>query len=60
MGLSCLSYFSNADDEGSDSAASSLTAESEEEDADHHLLTTPNREVAFLKEKPVRLAKELL
>ncbi|XVF10887.1 hypothetical protein REPUB_Repub07fG0222100 [Reevesia pubescens] len=49
-----------SDDERSDSAATSLTTESEEEDADHHLLTTPNSDVAFLKEKPVRLAKELL
>ncbi|XWS62030.1 hypothetical protein CRYUN_Cryun07bG0175700 [Craigia yunnanensis] len=49
-----------SDDERSDSAATSLTAESEEEDADHHLLSTPNSDVAFLKEKPVRLAKELL
>ncbi|WRX17124.1 PPPDE peptidase domain - like 3 [Theobroma cacao] len=49
-----------SDDEILDSAATSLTAESEEEDSDHHLLTTPNSDVAFLKEKPVRLAKELL
>ncbi|XWS49692.1 hypothetical protein CRYUN_Cryun12cG0025000 [Craigia yunnanensis] len=49
-----------SDDERSDSAATSLTAESEEEDADRHLLTTSNSDVAFLKEKPVRLAKEIL
>ncbi|XVF52560.1 hypothetical protein PTKIN_Ptkin05aG0028300 [Pterospermum kingtungense] len=49
-----------SDEERSDSAATSLTLESEEEDADHHLLTTPNSDFAFLKEKPVRLAKELL
>ncbi|OMO59587.1 hypothetical protein CCACVL1_24745 [Corchorus capsularis] len=51
---------SYSDDERSDSAATSLTLESEEEDSDHHLLTTPNSDVAFLKDKPVRLAKELL
>ncbi|KAL5748427.1 hypothetical protein ACOSP7_025469 [Xanthoceras sorbifolium] len=46
------------DENGSLSAASSVSVESEE--ADHHLLTTPNSDVAFLKEKPVRLARELL
>lgn len=49
-----------SDDERSNSAGTSLTGESEEEEADHHLLTTPNIDVAFLKEKPVRIAKELL
>ncbi|KAK9274991.1 hypothetical protein L1049_022248 [Liquidambar formosana] len=47
-------------DNESDSAASSATAVSEEEELDHHLLTTTNGDVAFLKEKPVRLARELL
>ncbi|KAJ8754298.1 hypothetical protein K2173_002749 [Erythroxylum novogranatense] len=42
------------DDDGSMSFASSISAGSEQEDADHHLLTTPNGDVAFLKEKPVR------
>ncbi|GKU95608.1 hypothetical protein SLEP1_g8943 [Rubroshorea leprosula] len=46
-----------SDDEGSDSAATSLTTMSEE-GADHYLLTTPNSDVAFLKEKPVLVAKE--
>ncbi|MBA0785341.1 hypothetical protein Gotri_027812 [Gossypium trilobum] len=49
-----------SDDERSNSAATSLTGESDEEDADHHLLTTQNGDVAFLKEKPLRFAKELL
>ncbi|GAV85050.1 DUF862 domain-containing protein [Cephalotus follicularis] len=48
------------DDDGSDSAASSVTAGSGDEEADHHLLTMPNSDIAFLHEKPVRLAKELL
>ncbi|GMP95714.1 hypothetical protein CsSME_00044652 [Camellia sinensis var. sinensis] len=47
-------------DDGSDSGVSSVTAESEEEELDHHLLTASNGDVAFLKEKPVRLAKEIL
>jgi len=48
------------DDDGLESVASSTTAGSEEEGSNHHLLTAPNGEVAFLMEKPVRLAKELL
>ncbi|XP_057976267.1 deSI-like protein At4g17486 isoform X2 [Malania oleifera] len=47
-------------EDGSDSDASTATAGSEEEELDHHLLTSPNGDVAFLKEKPVRLARELL
>ncbi|CAK9173287.1 unnamed protein product [Ilex paraguariensis] len=47
-------------DDGSESAVSSVTAVSEEEELDHHLLAAPNSDVAFLKEKPVRLAKEFL
>lgn len=46
------------DESGSD--ASSASPESEEEELDHHLLMTPNGDMAFLKEKPVRLARELL
>ncbi|GMI63967.1 hypothetical protein like AT5G47310 [Hibiscus trionum] len=49
-----------SDEERSGSAASSLMEESDEEEADHHPLTTPNIDVAFLKEKPMRLAKDLL
>ncbi|KAJ0105269.1 hypothetical protein Patl1_18427 [Pistacia atlantica] len=51
---------SYSDDDGPESVVSSLTAGSEDEEADHHLLTSPNSDVAFLKDKPVRLAKELL
>lgn len=46
-------------DDGSDSA-STATAESQEEDLDHHLLTVPSGDVSYLKEKPVKLAKEPL
>ncbi|KAL0329510.1 UNVERIFIED_CONTAM: DeSI-like protein [Sesamum radiatum] len=44
---------------GSDSGVSSAAGESEVED-DHHLLLVPNSDVAFLKDKPVRLAKDVL
>ncbi|KAF7810067.1 deSI-like protein [Senna tora] len=47
------------DDEGSESGLSA-SIESEEEDSNHHLLTVPNGDMAFLKEKPVRLAREIL
>ncbi|KAB5564117.1 hypothetical protein DKX38_004171 [Salix brachista] len=53
-------FSDNDDDDDQESDASSTTAGSEGEGSNHHLLTTPNGEVAFLKEKPVRLAKELL
>ncbi|KAL3817993.1 hypothetical protein ACJIZ3_003898 [Penstemon smallii] len=47
-------------EDGSDSGASSVTEETEEEDVDHHLLTAPNSDLAFLKDKPVKLAKDAL
>ncbi|KAL8064604.1 hypothetical protein ABFX02_01G101000 [Erythranthe guttata] len=47
-------------EDGSDSGESSVIGESEGEDLDHHLITTPNSDVAFLKDKPVRLAKDVL
>lgn len=51
----------NADDDILESPASSITAESEEEEAaNHHLLTAPNIDGAFLKEKPVRRTKEVM
>ncbi|XP_074357357.1 deSI-like protein At4g17486 isoform X1 [Apium graveolens] len=46
-------------DDGSDSGGSFLSVETVEEDSDHHLLTLPNSDVAFLKDQPVRVAKEL-
>jgi hypothetical protein len=52
-------FYANTDDDASESAASFASAESEEE-SNHHLLTVPSGDVAFLKEKPVRLARELL
>ncbi|XP_027084198.1 deSI-like protein At4g17486 [Coffea arabica] len=47
-------------DDGTDSVGSSVSADVEEEELDHHLLTVTNSDVAFLKEKPVRLTKEAL
>ncbi|XP_016433436.1 deSI-like protein At4g17486 isoform X4 [Nicotiana tabacum] len=47
-------------EDGTDSGGSSVSADSEEEGSDHQLLTVANSDVAFLNEKPVRLAKELL
>ncbi|KAA8522189.1 hypothetical protein F0562_012862 [Nyssa sinensis] len=47
-------------EDASDSAASSMTVESEDEELDHHLLSVPNGDVAFLKEKPVLLNSEEL
>ncbi|KAF5460141.1 hypothetical protein F2P56_020031 [Juglans regia] len=50
----------HSDEDGSESAASFASAESEDEEPNHHLLATTNGDVAFLKEKPVRLARELM
>ncbi|KAF7849707.1 hypothetical protein BT93_L0368 [Corymbia citriodora subsp. variegata] len=47
-------------DDALDSPASSITADSEEDELDHHLLTLPDGDFASVKEKPVRLAKDLL
>ncbi|KAM7525507.1 hypothetical protein LguiA_015409 [Lonicera macranthoides] len=49
-------------DEDKSDSASCVTAESEEgeEEVDHHLLTLENSDVAFLRDKPVKLAKEFL
>ncbi|EPS71594.1 hypothetical protein M569_03166 [Genlisea aurea] len=53
---------------GNDSAAEGSESGSEEEeeeegeelDMDHHLLINPNSNVAFLKDKPVKLAKDVM
>ncbi|GAB4858081.1 hypothetical protein Ancab_015983 [Ancistrocladus abbreviatus] len=49
-------------EDGSDSGTSCGSSDSDEvaEDPNHHLLTAPTADVAFLKEKPVRIAKEPL
>ncbi|XP_047956126.1 deSI-like protein At4g17486 isoform X2 [Salvia hispanica] len=46
--------------DGGDNGAAYATGESEEEEIDHHLITTASSEIAFLKDKPVRLAKDIL
>lgn len=46
-------------DDDSDSASNAST-ESNGEDPNHRLLTTPNSDIAYLKDKPVKLAKELM
>lgn len=52
------------DDERSDSDGLSSSVESEDDDdeeADQYLLRAPNiGDVAFVKEQPIRLARELL
>jgi hypothetical protein len=52
-------YSDDDDDDGSLSVGSYSSAESGEA-ADHHLLTTQNSDVAFLKDRPVNMAKEVL
>ncbi|KAK4427660.1 DeSI-like protein [Sesamum alatum] len=46
--------------DGSDSAVSSASEETEEEDLGHHLFTTPIGDAEFLQDRPVRLAKDIL
>ncbi|XP_019421690.1 PREDICTED: deSI-like protein At4g17486 isoform X1 [Lupinus angustifolius] len=48
-----------SDDEGSESDAS-VSDDSEEERSTHHFLTPTNGDVAFIHEKPVTLARDLL
>ncbi|CAN1333756.1 DeSI-like protein At4g17486 [Linum perenne] len=48
------------DDEAASFISSASLASDEEENSNHHLLTVPNVEVSIVKEKPIRLAKELL
>lgn len=51
--------YAEPEDDSSGSFASLGMAESDEDDPDHHLLTSPNGNVAFMREKPVRLTTEL-
>ncbi|KAG6579392.1 DeSI-like protein [Cucurbita argyrosperma subsp. argyrosperma] len=46
------------DDDGSESLSSSISARSDEEESNHRLLMSPNGDVAFVKEKPVKLSRE--
>ncbi|KAG6394991.1 hypothetical protein SASPL_145582 [Salvia splendens] len=56
--VKALNMVSNKD--GADNGAAYATGESEYEEIDHHLITTASSEIAFLKDKPVRLAKDIL
>ncbi|KAL8527993.1 hypothetical protein ACS0TY_005708 [Phlomoides rotata] len=47
-------------EDGSDVVASSESGESDGDDVDHHLLTTTSSDIAFLQDKPLRLAKDIL
>ncbi|VFQ63730.1 unnamed protein product [Cuscuta campestris] len=47
-------------EDGSDSGASCLTEDSDDDDISQQLLTARNSDVVFLNEMPVRLAKDLL
>ncbi|KHN44096.1 UPF0326 protein [Glycine soja] len=50
-----------SDDEGLESDGLSDSDESEDEDSNHHLLTTPSGgELTIIKEKPMTLARDLL
>ncbi|CAI0417921.1 unnamed protein product [Linum tenue] len=51
-----------SDDDASGSIISSASLASDEENSNHHLLPIPNGEVEFIKEKekPIRLAKDIL
>lgn len=50
-----------ADDEELESDGLSDSEESEDEDSNHHLLTTPSGgELTIIKEKPMTLARDLL
>ncbi|KAK9095206.1 hypothetical protein Scep_026675 [Stephania cephalantha] len=51
--------YSGIVDDGSNSAGLS-DGVSEDDESDHHLLTLPNSDVAFLKDKTVKLARELV
>uniref|UniRef100_A0A1J3IQR9 DeSI-like protein n=1 Tax=Noccaea caerulescens TaxID=107243 RepID=A0A1J3IQR9_NOCCA len=50
------------DNDGSEEsvASSSLSDETDGEGSDHHLITAPNSDIAYLQDRPVRLARELL
>ncbi|XP_021768009.1 deSI-like protein At4g17486 isoform X1 [Chenopodium quinoa] len=45
---------------GSPSSSASIDSEEEVDDPEHHLLTTPSADVAFLQAKPVRITREMV
>lgn len=52
-------FFLITADDGIDSSTSLVSADAEEEELDHHLLSVANSDVAFLNEKTVRVTKEV-
>lgn len=54
--ISLFTYFVSED--GSDSYASSLIDESDEEDADHHLLKKPNGDFVHSNDVPLRIGRD--
>lgn len=53
-------HLAHSDDEGSDYDGDSMSDESEDEEgSNHHLLSVPNGEVAFIKEKPETPAQDV-
>ncbi|KAL9282650.1 putative PPPDE putative peptidase domain-containing protein [Arabidopsis thaliana] len=52
--------FSDDNDGSEESVASSVSYETDGEGSDHHLITAPNSDIAYLQDRPVRLARELL
>ncbi|VVB08238.1 unnamed protein product [Arabis nemorensis] len=52
--------FSDDNDGSEESVASSVSDETDGEGSDHHLITAPNSDIAYLREIPVRLARDLL
>lgn len=54
--ISLFTYFVSED--GSDSYASSSIDESDEEDADHHLLKKPNGDFVHSNDVPLRIGRD--
>lgn len=53
-------YLDDNDGSEEESVASSLSDETDGQGSDHHLITAPNSDIAYLQDRPVRLARELL
>ncbi|CAN8245737.1 unnamed protein product [Cochlearia groenlandica] len=52
--------FSDDNDDGSEeSVVSLLSDETDGEGSDHHLITAPNSDIAYLQDRPVRVSREI-
>lgn len=58
--IRCFIFIVDDNDGSEESVASSLSDETDGEGQDHHLITAPNSDIAYLQDRPVRLARELL